>query len=64
MCKHEYDTYDDGITRVMDRYCGAYICIDCGDHEGLVRCYCGWAENGGNGWEQLVCRAENLGDDY
>ena len=48
----------------MERYCGADICIDGGDHEGRVRCYCGWAENGGNGWEQLVCRDENLGDDY
>ena len=30
--KHEYH---------WSRYCGAKVC-DCGDHEGLARCYCGW----------------------
>lgn len=24
------------------RYCGAKVCDDCGQHEGLARCYCGW----------------------
>ena len=23
-------------------YCGAYVCIVCGYHKGLARCYCGW----------------------
>jgi len=31
-CKHEYE---------FGRYCGAYVCIKCGDHKGLIRCYCG-----------------------
>ena len=28
--------------------CGAYVCwnIDCEQHRGLCRCYCGWAQDG------------------
>ena len=36
------------------RYCGAYVCDDCGSHVGLVRCYCGWSADGGDGYAQLI----------
>ena len=61
---HTYEMKSDGVTRLMDRYCGAYICFDCNDHEGLARCYCGWASNGGNGMAQLREMGENVEDDY
>ena len=63
MHTHEYEMKADGITRQMDRNCGAYVCFDCDDHEGLARCYCGWARNGGNGREQLVSMGESVEDD-
>jgi len=40
------------------KFCGAKVCHDCGKHSGLARCFCGWAENGGNGRQQL----EELGE--
>ena len=61
---HAYELKDDGVTRQMDRSCGAYVCLDCGDHEGLARCYCGWASNGGDGVAQLRAMGENVEDDY
>ena len=35
-------------------YCGAKVCTECGDHKHLARCYCGWAADGGNGYNQLI----------
>ena len=37
------------------RSCGVFVCDDerCGNHEGLVRCYCGWAASGGDGVIEL-----------
>lgn len=32
-CKHEYE---------FDRGCGCEVCIKCGDHKGLARCFCGF----------------------
>ncbi len=26
----------------FSKYCGASVCGDCGKHQGLARCYCGW----------------------
>jgi hypothetical protein len=43
-----------------DRYCGAYVCIECGNHLGLSRCYCGWAADGGDGRKQLVKMGETI----
>jgi len=42
------------------RGCGVYVCYDCGHHEGLSRCYCGWALDGGNGYQQLVELGEQV----
>ena len=64
MHTHEYEMKADGVTRQMDRYCGAYVCFDCRDHEGLARCYCGWARDGGNGNAQLQAMGENVEDDF
>lgn len=60
---HEYEMKADGITRQINRYCGAYVCLDCNDHEGLARCYCGWASDGGNGYQELIEMGENLDED-
>lgn len=45
-------------TAHFSRYCGAYVCDKCGWHVGLVRCWCGWAADGGDGRKQL----EELGE--
>jgi len=50
-CKHDYQ-FNSG--------CGAYVCYDCDDHKGLVRCYCGWATSGGNGLTQLIEMGETI----
>ena len=56
----------------FNRHCGANVCTelriteegayDCDDHEGFVRCYCGWAADGGDGRDQLRDMGENLDD--
>jgi hypothetical protein len=48
---------------ILSRYCGATVCEDCGHHNGLARCYCGWAASGGNGRDELVEMGEVIGDD-
>lgn len=42
----------------MSDYCGAWICDNCGNHEGLARCYCGWSLSGNDGRREL----EELGE--
>jgi len=42
------------------RGCGVWVCIECKGHEGLVRCFCGWAADGGDGRAQLRERGEIL----
>ena len=34
-------------------YCGVLVCCECGHHDGLARCYCGWSESGGQ-WGSLA----------
>ena len=51
----------------LSTYCGAWICGVCGEHHGLVRCYCGWSASGGNGRQELVEAGETIDpdpDDY
>jgi hypothetical protein len=43
--------------------CGVNVCMDCNDHEGLVRCYCGWASSGGNGYNELLGMGEQIESD-
>lgn len=48
-------------------YCGAHVCLDCDNHKGLVRCYCGWALSGGDGYAELEEMGETIepdGDDW
>ncbi len=45
-------------------YCGANVCNECGFHEGLARCFCGWAASGGNGREELINMGEVIDDEY
>jgi hypothetical protein len=38
----------------FNRYCGAYVCAECGNHKGLARCYCGWSlTSPGRGRQEL-----------
>lgn len=48
----------------FSRGCGVFVCDKCGEHEGLVRCFCGWAASGGNGRQELRGMGENVEDDY
>jgi len=46
------------------RSCGAWICLECGDHLGLARCFCGWSETSpGNGRRELVEMGETIDED-
>ena len=56
MARHEHE-YE------FDMGCGAKVCYDCGDHEGLGRCYCGWAESGGDGYQELIDVGEQIEGD-
>lgn len=53
-----------GGTAEFDRYCGAYVCTACGNHIGLVRCYCGWSASGGDGRAELVEMGETIEENY
>ncbi len=44
----------------LDRNCGAWVCVDCSAHKGLARCFCGWAESGGDGRQELVEMGETI----
>ena len=50
-CEHEYH---------FDRYCAARVCVICGDHKGLARCYCGWSRSGGDGRRELIEMGETI----
>lgn len=40
--------------------CATRVCRDCGKHQGLARCWCGWAADGGNGRQQLIEMGETI----
>lgn len=44
-------------------YCGAYVCWECGAHQGLARCYCGWSLSGGDGRRELIEMGEVIDDE-
>ena len=52
--QHEY---------VFSTSCGANVCQDCGDHNGLERCYCGWSLSGGDGRQELIEMGETIDPD-
>jgi len=54
-CSHEFQFRD---------YCGAQVCDGCEHHDGLVRCYCGWAASGGDGYGEVRDMGEQIEPDY
>jgi hypothetical protein len=55
ICKHRYE---------FNRYCGAHVCVLCGEHKGLARCYCGWSKTSpGRGYEELIEMGETIEED-
>ena len=47
------------------RACGVYVCIECDDHKGLERCYCGWSKTyPGQGYRELIEMGEQIEEDY
>lgn len=52
-----------GGEATLSRYCGAFICHHCGEHDGLARCFCGWSASGRDGRRELIEYGENLDDD-
>ena len=53
MTEHEHDY-------LFMSGCGVEVCMDCDDHKGLARCYCGWSANGGDGYAQLSDMGETI----
>jgi hypothetical protein len=47
----------------FQRYCGARVCSVCEDHKGLARCFCGWAESGGDGRRELEEMGETIDEE-
>lgn len=52
-----------GGVMVLSRTCGVFVCEDCDKHEGLARCFCGWAADGGDGRAQLEEMGETIDPD-
>ena len=51
-------------TGQLSRECGVSVCWECGHHEGLARCYCGWSRDGGDGRAELIEMGETIEEDY
>lgn len=47
----------------FSRHCGAYVCLDCDEHKGLERCFCGWSRSGGDGRRELIEMGERIDED-
>ena len=47
-------------TGQASRECGVSICWECGHHEGLARCFCGWSASGGDGCQELIDMGERI----
>jgi hypothetical protein len=49
----------------FDRGCGCLVCVECEDHKGMCRCFCGWTPHGGDGYQELLDEGECIEpDDY
>lgn len=55
-CKHIWSEH-------LDSYCCARLCILCGEHQGLARCFCGWSRSGGDGRRELEDMGEVIEDE-
>ena len=52
---------ENGHVYRLKGYCGAYVCLECDDHKGLERCYCGWSKTSpGHGREELEDMGETI----
>lgn len=48
----------------LSKTCGAYVCHECGDHEGLERCFCGFSRTDpGRGREELEEMGETIDEE-
>ena len=52
-CAHQWE---------FDQSCGAQVCVGCGEHKGLARCFCGWSRSGGDGAAELREMGEEIDD--
>lgn len=55
-----------GDTMRPSTHCGVMVCEndECGYHDGLARCYCGWSLSGNNGRRELEEMGETIEEDY
>lgn len=44
----------------FDRGCAAYVCLECGHHDGMCRCWCGWSTSGADGYRELIECGETI----
>lgn len=51
---------DCGTEMEFSRHCGAWVCEECGNHDGMARCFCGWAASGGDGYNELLEMGETI----
>jgi len=42
------------------RHCAIKVCDNCGNHNGLARCYCGWSLSGEDGRQELIDMGETI----
>jgi len=52
-----------GSEVTYSKYCAAYLCDSCSNHNGLARCYCGWSANGGDGRKELEEMGETIDEE-
>ena len=54
-----------GSVMTINPECGVFVCMNetCNHHEGLARCFCGWAVDGGDGRRQLEEMGETIDPD-
>ena len=53
-----------GPSLTYSKTCGAWVCDDCGAHDKLERCFCGWSRWGGDGYNELIEMGEQIEEDY
>ena len=47
----------------MSNHCGAWVCENCDNHEGMARCFCGWSLSGDDGRRELEEMGEVIDPD-
>lgn len=46
----------------FSRYCGARVCMECDEHRGLDRCFCGWSRTAPDCGRQELIEAGEIID--